>query len=287
MLMAFEAAARNGSFTGAAQELNLTQGAISRQVSALEVQLDVILFQRVRKSIQLTEIGKVYAQEVGTALLAIRNASLKAMSDPQCGILNFAILPTFGMRWLMPRFPDFLRRNPQITVNFSSKLSPFDFQNENIHAAIHYGSPDWPATESTFLLKEEAIPVAAPSLLSVSTPAEAKDLAFLPLLHLETRPHAWDNWFAQNGHAAPVSKGMVFEQFALVTQAAVAGLGAALLPRILIQTELDRGELLVLMDIPLKSSGGYYLVTPTDRSTYAPTIALQKWLLEQSKKEIG
>jgi LysR family glycine cleavage system transcriptional activator len=107
-LLAFEASARNGSFTLAAQELNLTQGAISRQVGALEDQLGVSLFKRVRKTIVLTDVGKTYADEIANALRSIRNASLNAVSDTKGQTLNLAILPTFGMRWLMPKFPDFL-----------------------------------------------------------------------------------------------------------------------------------------------------------------------------------
>ncbi|MCF6216153.1 MAG: LysR family transcriptional regulator [Emcibacter sp.] len=286
MLMAFEAAARKGSFTAAARELNLTQGAVSRQVSALEAQLNIMLFQRVRKSIILTDAGKLYAQEIAVALKAVRNASLNAMRDQQGGILNLAILPTFGTRWLMPRFPDFLKRNPKITVNFSSKLSPFDFNSENIHAAIHFGLPDWPDADSCYLMGEEAIPVCAPSLIDSDLidseiPKNPQDIALLPLLNLETRPYAWADWFAQNDTPPPVGSGMVFEQFALVTQAAIAGLGAALLPKFLIETELERGELVQLLDLPLKGEEGYYLVAPPHHSTFMPIIALRKWLLEQ------
>lgn len=279
--MAFEAAARKGSFTAAARELNLTQGAVSRQVGALEAQLNVMLFQRVRKSIILTDVGKLYAQEIAVALKAVRNASLNAMRDQQGGILNLAILPTFGTRWLMPRFPDFLKRNPKITVNFSSKLSPFDFNSENIHAAIHFGLPDWPDADSCYLMGEKAIPVCAPSLIDSEMPKNPQDIALLPLLNLETRPYAWADWFAQNDTPPPVGSGMVFEQFALVTQAAIAGLGAALLPKFLIETELERGELVQLLDLPLKGEEGYYLVTPPHHSTFMPIIALRKWLLEQ------
>lgn len=282
MLTAFEAAARCGSFTAAAQELNLTQGAISRQVSALETQLNVVLFQRVKRSIQLTGPGRIYSQEIGTALASIRNASLNAMRNQQGGILNLAILPTFGMRWLMPRFPDFIRRNPQITVNFTSKLSPFDFNSENLHAAIHFGMPDWLHTDSTFLMKEEAIPVSAPSLVANLLPATPRDISLLPLLSLETRPRAWADWFEQNDVEPSAGRGMMFEQFALITQAAIAGLGAAILPRFLIRPELERGELVTLLDLPVSSPEGYYLMTPTHRTSYVSTMALREWLLEQT-----
>ncbi|PCI45193.1 MAG: LysR family transcriptional regulator [Alphaproteobacteria bacterium] len=215
----------------------------------------------------------------------VRNASLNAMRNQPGGILNLAILPTFGMRWLMPRFADFLKRNPQITVNFTSKLSPFDFGVENLHAAIHFGLPDWPGTDSVFLMREEAIPVAAPSLVAKIMPKSPVDMATLPLLNLETRPRAWADWFEQNDVEPSAGRGMTFEQFALVTQAAIAGLGAALLPRFLIQSELERGELVILLDIAVNSSAGYYLITPTHRTSYAPTIAFRKWLVEQTAKD--
>ncbi|MBL4603827.1 MAG: LysR family transcriptional regulator [Emcibacteraceae bacterium] len=283
MLMAFEASARNGSFTLAAQELNLTQGAISRQVGALEDQLGIMLFERIKKSIKLTEVGETYAGEIAIALRTIRNASLNAVSDTQGHTLNLAILPTFGMRWLMPRFPDFLKKNPQITVNFTSKLSPFDFANENLHSAIHFGHPNWPGTEGTFLMDEEAVPVAAPSFIGEHTVKHAEELTTMPLLHIETRPNAWADWFKQNELTPPSNKGMVLEHFSMVTQAAVAGLGVAILPHFLIKTELERGELEILMGIPLKNSAGYYLITPKSHTGYAPVVALKEWLLEQNK----
>ncbi len=280
MLRAFDAAARSGSFTAASDELKLTQGAISRQVSALESQLEVALFKRVGKTIQLTEAGKVYAEEIHKALQAIRNASLTAMTSPLTGILNLAILPTFGTRWLMPRFPSFLEQNPDITVNFVTRLSPFYFRSENLHAAIHYGSPDWPDTDSTFLMREEAFPVCSPKFLAEHSPAGPEQLAELPLLQLSSRANAWENWFQSCGCAPPRAQGMLFEQLSIIAQAAVAGLGAALLPKFLIQSELDRGELVVITNLPLQDSAGYYLVTPLDKSDYAPVAALRAWLLK-------
>ena len=281
MLMAFDSAARMGSFSAAARELNLTQGAISRQIHALENQLGVALFKRAGKTIQLTETGKVYVQEVHVALQTIRNASLDAITNPLSGILNLAVLPTFGTRWLMPRFSSFLKKHPDITVNFVTKLTPFDFQGENVHSAIHYGEPDWPDTTSTFLMGEKAIPVCSPNLLEQHPIRNAEDMSSLPLLHLTSRPNAWKDWFALNNIVLPQNHGMLFEQFSIVIQAAVAGIGMALLPIFLIQNELDRGELMMIQNLPLISSrSAYYLVTPTDKSDYAPVVAFRNWLLE-------
>lgn len=286
MMAAFDAAARTGSFTAAARELSLTQGAISRQVSALENQLDVVLFKRIGNNVQLTNAGEIYAREINAALQAIRTASLNAMTDPKVGTLNLAILPTFGTRWLMPRFPSFLRENPDITVNFVSRLSPFDFQSEDLHAAIHYGSPDWPGTDSSFLMSEKSVPVCAPGIFNQSPLENPKGLEQLPLLHLSTRPNAWKDWFQSNGLEPPKSQGMLFEQISIIAQAAVAGLGVALLPKFLIQSELDRGELVVIVDKPLQSDAGYHLITPVDKSDYPPILAFRSWILKMAAKKI-
>lgn len=285
MLRAFDAAARTGSFTAASRELQLTQGAVSRQISALENQLEVSLFKRLGKTVQLTEEGRTYAEEIHRALQAIRRASLTAMTSPLTGILNLAILPTFGTRWLIPRFPSFLEANPDITVNFVTRLSPFDFRSENLHAAIHYGSPSWPETQSTFLMSEEAFPMCSPDFLRdhpVDTPEQLVDL---PLLQLASRAGAWDRWFESVNIQAPANRGMVFEQLSIIAQAAVAGMGVALLPRFLIQSELERGELVLVDETALRDESGYYLVTPREKSDYAPVVALRAWLLEMVERE--
>ena len=281
MLMAFDTAARTGSFSAAARELSLTQGAVSRQIHALENRLDVTLFNRVGKTVQLTEMGKTYEQEIHNALQAIRNATLNAITSPLSGILNLAILPTFGTRWLMPRFPSFLVEHPDITVNFVTKLTPFDFKSENLHSAIHYGEPDWPNTTCTFLMGEKAVPVCSPDFLEHNPIKDIREMSKVPLLHLSSRPTAWKDWFALNNNLLPQHHGMLFEQFSIVIQAGVAGVGMALLPTFLIQSELDRGELVIIQNIPLESgSSAYYLVTPTDKSEYAPVVAFRNWLLE-------
>ena len=279
--MAYDAAARAGSFTAAAHELNVTQGAVSRQISALENQLGIELFQRDHKPLQLTNVGKAYAQVVHSALQSIRNASLAAITKPRTGVLNLAILPTFGTRWLMPRFPSFLEENPDITVNFVTKLSPFDFGGENIHVALHYGIPDWPGTVSTFLMGEYCIPVCSPELLDEYDVESLADVSKLPLLNLATRPDAWESWFKANELSDRIEGGMLFEQFSTISQAAVAGLGAGLLPEFLIARELKHGELKGIVNQPLKSEHGYYLISPPDLADYEPAAAFRKWILHE------
>jgi len=284
MLAAFDAAARTGSFTSAAKELALTQGAISRQINALEQQLSVTLFHRSNQSISLTEVGKNYAKDVNSALSSIRSATLNIMTNPSGGVLNIAILPMFGSRWLMPRLADFLANNPQITINTVSKLSQFDFSKEDVHCAIHFGKADWSHANCTFLMAEESVPVCSPALFSQAELAHVDNICAslinLPLLHIATRPDAWQQWFNDHDVIAKdkAHQGMHFEQFSIATNAAVAGLGVALLPRFLIKNELQRGELQIICDKPLHTDNSYYLVTPNDKLTYAPVLAFTHWL---------
>ena len=233
MLMAFDAAARSLNFSTAALDLNHSQGAVSRQIGALEAQLDTTLFKRVRKSVYLTDAGKAYAKEIHSALHTIRNASLNVMSNSTVGFLNLGILPTFGSRWLMPRIPDFLQKQPDIRVNFITTLKPFDNVSEDLHSAIHFGFPDWPESEQTFLMQENAVPVCAPSIrdqYSLDSPSALKSAT---LLSLTSRPQAWANWFQSFELEAPIQQGLSFEQLSIIP-AAIAGMGAALLPKFLV-----------------------------------------------------
>jgi len=292
MLAAFDAAARTGSFTSAAKELALTQGAISRQINALEQQLSVTLFHRSNQSISLTEVGKSYAKEVNSALSSIRSATLNLMTNPDGGILNIAILPMFGSRWLMPRLADFLAKHPQITINTITKLSQFDFSKEEVHCAIHFGKADWSQANCTFLMAEESVPVCSPELFSQAKLAQTENvcasLINLPLLHIATRPDAWQQWFNEHDVIAKdkAHQGMHFEQFSIATNAAIAGLGVALLPRFLIKNELQRGELQIICNKPLLTDNGYYLVIPNDKLSYSPVLAFTNWLEQVLANEI-
>ncbi|MCC6002631.1 MAG: LysR family transcriptional regulator, partial [Pararhodobacter sp.] len=165
-LLAFDAVARTGSFTGAARDLALTQGAISRQVAALEGQLGVALIDRGARRVRLTEAGLAYAARARAALELLGQGALEALGQaPERG-LRLAILPTFGTRWLMPRIPAFVRRHPEITLQFATRIGHFDLVAEGMDAAIHSGRADWPGARMTLLLQESVVPVAAPSLLA-------------------------------------------------------------------------------------------------------------------------
>ena len=284
-LAAFEAVARLGSFTAAAQELDLTQGAVSRQIGLLEEQFGRRLFERDSRNVRLSAAGETYAEAVRSALGQLRDAALGLMSNRHSGMLNLAILPTFGTRWLMPLIPDFVAENPDITINFVTRIGRFDFARERLDAAIHHGQPDWPDADSTLLMRETVMPVVSPEFLASRAITTAADISRLPLLHMATRPGAWSEWFEEQGLSAPTGPGMQFEQFGTVAQACMAGLGVALLPQVLIAGELQRGQLVPTPGSPMQSRSAYYLVVPHDKRSHPPVASFRDWLLGQVEKE--
>ncbi|WP_377299122.1 LysR family transcriptional regulator [Rhizobium sp. SGZ-381] len=285
LLSAFEAAARTGSVTAAAEELGLTQSAVSRQISALERQLGVALFLRERQTIRLTIAGDTYVREVREALRRISNASLNLRANPSGGTLNLAILPFFGTRWLTPRMPRFLKEYPGMVVNLITRLEPFDFRFDTLDAAIHFGAPRWPGAVLTALMDETVIAACSPDLFARQALKAPEDLLKAPLLHLNTRPDAWEMWFGQQGVSFDALHGMLFDQFITMAEAATAGLGVALLPRVLIARELELGRLVEAVPDTDMRTGDYHLAYPPDRASYPPLMAFRTWLLTEIGKD--
>lgn len=285
LLSAFEAAARSQSITQAAAELSLTQSAVSRQIKALEEQLGVALFHRERQSIRLTIGGAAYAREIREALAKISSASLNLRANPTGGTLTLAILPTFGTRWLAPRLPEFLQQHPGVTINLVTRLTRFDFATEAIDAALHFGQPDWPGCGFAHLRDEAVLPACSPKLRDHYGFAQPADLLAAPLLHLVSRPDAWERWLGVQKVAPGRLHGMLFDQFATVTQAAISGLGVALLPQFLFRDELDSGKLVPALDLPVKSEGAYYLCWPEARAEHPPLAAFRAWITAEAARD--
>ncbi len=282
LLCAFEAAARHQSITAAAAELSLTQSAVSRQIHALEEALGYELFVRERQTIRLNLAGETYAQEIRELLRRISAATLAFRANPQGGTLNLAILPTFGTRWLAPRLPGFVAENPGVTINLTTRLAPFDFQFDTVDAAIHFGRPNWSGAELEFLMRETVVPACSASTLATYQFAEPLDLLKAPLLHLSSRPDAWEKWFEATGAGAVAVHGMLLDQFATAAQAAISGLGVALLPKFLIEPELSRGDLVPAIDCPVESAEGYYLAWPANRASRPPLQAFRAWVKKEA-----
>ena len=276
-LLAFEAVARLGTATQAAQELSLTQSAISRQLKTLEEQLDVALLDRQGRHLVLTEAGESYVLQVRDILNRLAQASISARTNPMAGALNLAILPGFGMHWLAPRLRDFAQAHPEVTVNLSTRLHPFAFQNSPFDAAIHFGKEDWPGVGYLHLMPETVVPVCAPDLLDAPL-EDAADILRFPLLHLDTRPRGWARWLGALGVSREPPSGMMFDQFSTMAQAAVHGLGVALLPTFSAEPYLRDAQLVLASTQTTQSIGNYYLVWPEDRAETAALQSFMTWL---------
>jgi len=286
VLQAFEAAARHGNFTKAAAELHLTQSAVSRQVRTLEAQLGVPLFERSRQRVHLSVAGRQILPGVQRLLVQSEDLVVKARSAGDGSArLSIASLPTFCNRWLMPRLPQFLAARPGMTVEITTRSAPFDLQDADVDLAIHYGQPVWANATCTYLCSEVILPVAAPALVRRGEARAPSDLRALPLLHLATRPTLWAEWFRLSGTSDDGAyRGSRFDQFSTVIEAALGGLGVALLPSYLIETELASGALQTVFDQPLTTDNSYYVVLPEGKRQGSAGLELQEWLIGQVRR---
>ena len=287
LLRAFEACARHLSVSRAAEELHLTQSAVSRQIAALETLLDLQLFRRVRRRLAPTLAGAAYAPEVRAILSRLETATLELMAHGGAGgTLNLSVVPTFGTRWLMPRLPRFRAAHPKIMLNmqnFETRPFQLDFAAEHVHAAIWYGEAPWPGTLGVRLIGEEVLPVCAPQLRADGATCSPADLGNYVLLQNSTRPRAWVDWLAAVG--APEVDGLrgpKFQHMAMIIQAAMVGLGVALAPRLLVAEELAAGRLVVLCDRPVRPPQAYFLIYPEETQDLPALRAFRDWLVAET-----
>ena len=280
-LIAFESAARHQSFTRSADELALTQSAVGRQIACLEEYLGVPLFNRVKKRLSLTDVGRAYAKQVREHLERIERDTLAAMAHRGAGgMLELAVIPTFATRWLIPRLPQFYAAHADITLNLTTRAEPFMFTDTPFDAAIHFGGPVWPGAIAHHLFGEEITPVCSPRLLRGQSKVSPAELTNYTLLHQSARAESWRNWFAQAGiHDANCMRGQRYELFSMLVEAARAGLGVALVPRFFVLNELAMGELVIPCDISLHNDKGYYLVYPECKQGSLVLEVFKQWLL--------
>jgi LysR family glycine cleavage system transcriptional activator len=283
LLLAFEAAGRHNSFTKAAAELALTQSAVSRQVQALEALLEVVLFKREGRQIELTAAGALYQHELAGALARIRGATLQTISHrAEADTLHLAALPTFASKWLMPRMGDFYTRHPGSLVHIHSRIVRGDLSEgaQDMSAIICAGSGQWPGYVAHRLLSEKLVVVASPKAMPGYAHMSVHEAAKQLLLGVVSRPHAWADWFADIGlQGLPTMRlGPSFEHTGHLIQAVIAGIGLGLVPRILVQEEIAQGELVTLFE-PMESGRGYYLAYPAHNQHLPSLKAFREWLL--------
>jgi DNA-binding transcriptional LysR family regulator len=286
-LICFESAAKHASFTKAAQELSLTQGAVSRQVSSLEEMLGESLFKRDRHGMQLTHAGESYYKNISMRLHGLERDTLDIMGGNGLGNnLTIAAVPTFASKWLIPRLPNFSKLHPNTHIHIETRTRAFMFNDSGLDAAIYAGTPDqvtqWAGTQATKLFDEEVIPVCSPSLLKSNRQLTPEQISQMPLLQQSTRPEAWRQWFnAQGLDPAQSMAGPRYEQFSMQVAAAQCGLGVSLMPTILVTGELADGQLVVACNRTLSGLRAYYFVQPQSALQLEASVQFKKWLSQQ------
>ncbi|MBI2741252.1 MAG: transcriptional regulator GcvA [Rhodospirillales bacterium] len=278
-LPAFEEAARHLSFSGAARELNLTHGAISRQMQSLEMHLGVRLFRRLNRRVELTDAGVAFLPAVRTALDVVEASATRLSAAARQGPLVVSCLPTFMMRWLIPRLYDFNARHPAIDVRLSASSAPVDFAREGVDVAIRIGAGPWPdGIEAHAFMNEEIGPVCSPALAQRGKLRRPADLARHKLLHTETRADAWVDWLARAKTAGvDAAKGQRFEHFYFLLEAAVAGLGVAVAPKPLVMEDLKLGRLVAPFGF-VKSGRQYCLLYPAELAAIPKVRTFRSWI---------
>jgi LysR family transcriptional regulator, glycine cleavage system transcriptional activator len=250
-LQAFEAAARHQSITLAAQELNLSQGAISRQILELERQLGVALFNRIRRRIELSAPGRKFLPAALRLLQQAEELVIETVTAANAStVFSVSVPHTFGSRWLIPRISSFLAIQPKLSLNILGREGPFDLAELGVDAVIHFGVPYWPKATCRHLFSEFAVPVASPTLLRRPEFVGKSGIEIIPrapLLHLSTRPRDWNVWFEHFLTAAPGGMGHRLESISSLISAASVALGIALVPKYLVENELMSGRLVMVV----------------------------------------
>ncbi|EEF81072.1 LysR substrate-binding domain-containing protein [Methylophaga thiooxydans] len=278
LLLAFEAAARYQSYRQAADELSVTQSAISKQIHSLETHLNLKLFEKVGRNVELTDAGKRYYSDIKQALGIIRNATLQALTyHSKSNVLNLAVLPTFGSKWLLPKLHDFYRAHPEYTIHILSRIGDIDFDQTDIDAAVTVGTGDWRNICAQPLLEEQLVAIASPSITETGAPNPAW-LTQQSLLSVNNNMAAWNQWFESHQQNINSKKSAPsFDVTAHLIQAVRAGLGVGLVPINLIEDELQRGELIVIGDA-IPSQRSYYLIYPERNMALPALSAFSEWL---------
>ena len=278
-LRAFEAAARLGSFSRAAEEISVTHSAVSHQVRALERALGTPLFQRNGKRVSLTEAGRHLAGRVGAALREIADAAEVVRRRDRGRALTVSTLPSFAARWLMPRLGRFMEQHPEIDVNLHTSVALVDLERDEVDLAIRFGKGDWAGLEALKFMDDELFPVASPGFNRGRLPRRPAELAKLRLMRSDDE--FWTPWFQAAGlRGIDEPQSPVFSDSALLLQAAVEGQGIALARRSIAEDDLRAKRLVRLFDIAAPAQGANYLVWPKGRLA-ANAALLRDWLLKE------
>jgi LysR family glycine cleavage system transcriptional activator len=282
-LKAFEAAARYESFTRAAEELCVTQGAVSQQVKSLEAGLGIKLFNRERQRLIITEAGRDYLAVVRDALDRIAVGTERLLERQNTGVLTVSTSPDFAAKWLVHRLGHFAEAHAGIDLRVSATLHHVDFAREDVDLAVRHGDGNWPGLDAIELSGERLFAVCSPKLLSgrrrIGKPA---DLLNLPLIHLDNRKD-WTRWLRAVGvDDGEVMHGPVLNRASMVIDAAINGQGVALARTTLAAWDLIHGRLVRPFPDTLPLSKTYWIVCPRATTATPKIVTFRNWLLAEA-----
>jgi LysR family glycine cleavage system transcriptional activator len=286
-LRAFEAAARHLSMTRAADELAVTQPAVTQQIKSLETFLGVTLIYREGQGLALTPKGKAYAERLQDAFNEIRDATDTLLhQNKRAGALTVSLLPTLAQRWLIPRLGSFQNAHPEIEVRFSTAVRIVDLNREDVDLAIRFGEGSWPGCHSQFMMANDMFPVLSPQLQEVRPLIKPEDLADHTWLWVdaEPRPGDWSAWLAAAGVEGlePRSR-IAFETSSQALAAATTGLGVAIGHRPFVMDDLSSGRLVKPLEAAVSSTQAYYVVTASGTRIAPRIAAFRDWLLVEAQ----
>ncbi len=284
-LKAFEAAARSESFTRAAEELGVTQGAVSHQVKALEATLGIKLFNRERQRLVITEAGREYLSVVRDAFDRIAVGTERLVQRQSSGILTVSTSPDFAAKWLVHRLGRFAESHPEIDLRVSATADHVDFAREDVDLAVRHGDGNWAGLHVVRLCPEQLFPVCSPKLVSrrkrITT---ASDLLKFPLLRLNDWK-TWTRWFEAAGVTDPVAHGPILNRASMLIDAALDGQGVALARTALAAWDIINGRLVRPIDVSLRMSKTYWIVCPNVTSSVPKIATFRNWLLAEAAED--
>lgn len=286
-LHAFVCAARHASFTLAAEELYVTQGAVSRQIRMLEKNLGIELFERGHRSVRLTREGKNYYDDLRVGFEQIETATGRLLVNLSRQTLVVRAYGTFATRWLIPRLAGFHRANPKIFVDFTACMQPVDFEHEDVDIAVHFGvAEERPHIRQNLLFNVNIVPVCSPDLIRSDQPLRhPSDLQHYTLLHTLARPDDWSNWLKANGiNADWASHGYRFESSSMAYEAAINGIGVAMAVTALVEDDLKDGRLIIPYSTILSTPYAYWLIYPPAKAENPAVAVFREWIVEEATR---
>jgi LysR family glycine cleavage system transcriptional activator len=283
-LRAFEAAARTGSLTRAAELLHVTHGAIGHQIKALESELGVRLVERAGRGVRLTDEGERFAARVRVAFAELAEAVREVAEGRNPRQLRITVLPSFAARWLLPRIGRFVAAHPEIDVDVRASNALADFRREDVDLGIRHGSGEWPGLIAEKLMEDGYFPVCSPRLARGRLPKRPAELERFTLLRSEGEP--WKPWFEAAGlDWEEPARGPMFSDSSHTLQAAIEGQGIALARESLLGQDLRNGLLVRLFDVAIRSPRSHFLVYPPRLQSAPKLLAFRSWIFEELARD--